>query len=107
MWLGAASLLSLLFLLIKRELHFVEIPKAGIPVAIVLGVVAIAGGWLGSRVLTVVAGIGFAAAAILQVILQTAGSSLANGSNGSTLGLWLGLGVGLLAVGLTREPQST
>jgi hypothetical protein len=106
MWLGAASLLSLLFLVIKRELHFVEIPKAGVAVVIVLGMVALAGGWLANRALTVAAGIGFLAAAAMQVILQTAGSSYVNGSNGSTMGLWLGLGAGLTAVGLTRRQES-
>lgn len=100
--LGAVSLLSLLFLVIKRELHFVEIPKTGIAVAIVLGLLAIAGGWLANRLLVTAAGAGFLIAAALQVILQTAGSSLANGSNGSTMGLWLGLGAGLLAIGLSR-----
>ena len=45
MWLGAVSLASLLFLAVKRELHFVDIPKAGIPVAIVFGLMALAGGW--------------------------------------------------------------
>ncbi|HZM80890.1 MAG TPA: hypothetical protein VFC19_34640 [Candidatus Limnocylindrales bacterium] len=103
MWLGAASLLSLLFLVIKRELHFVDVPKAGVPVAIVLGLVAVAGGSLANRVLVVLAGIGFLAAAAGQVVLQTAGSSLADGSSGSTCGFWLGLGAGLLALGLKRS----
>jgi hypothetical protein len=104
-WLGIVSILSVGFVFIKRELHFVDMPKAGIAVAIVLGLMAIAGGWLASRVLTAVAGGGFLAAAIIQVVAQTAGESLANGSNGSTLGLWLGLGAALLALGLTPRPS--
>jgi len=103
MWLGAVSLASLLFLIIKRELHFVDIPKAGIAVAVVFGLMAIAGGWLANRAVTMAAGIGFLAAAVLQVVLQTVGSSYANGSNGSTMGLWLGLGAALVTVGLTRR----
>lgn len=103
MWLGALSVASLLFLAVKRELHFVDIPKAGIPVAIVFGLMALAGGWLANRAVIVAAGIGFLAAAAFQVVLQTAGSSYANGSNGSTMGLWLGLGAALLALGLTRR----
>lgn len=103
MWLGAVSLVSLLFLVIKRELHFVEIPKSGVPVAIVFGLMALAGGWLANRAMTVAAGGGFLAAAVLQVVLQSVGSSYANGSNGSTMGLWLGLGAALVAVGLTRR----
>lgn len=105
MGLGAVSLLSLLFLVVKGELHFVEVSKAAVPVAIVLGLTAIAGGWLSSRVLVVLAGIGFLAAAAGQVVLQTAGASLANGTNGSTMGFWLGLGAGLLALGLTRAGE--
>lgn len=105
MWLGAASILSVGFVFVKRELHFVDMPKAGIAVAILLGLVAIAGGWLGSRPLMIVAAGGFGCAAIVQVVAQTAGASLANGSNGSTLGLWIGLAAGLLALGLT--PQAT
>jgi hypothetical protein len=103
-WLGVASLASLIFLVLKRELHFVLIPKPGIAVAVVLGLLAMLGGWLSNRVLVLVAAIGFLAAAVAQVVLQTQGASLAANSNGSTLGLWLGLGFGLLAIGLTR-PQ--
>ncbi|HZM80628.1 MAG TPA: hypothetical protein VFC19_33315 [Candidatus Limnocylindrales bacterium] len=103
MWLGAISLGSLLFLVLKRELHFLEMPKAGIAVAIVFGLMALAGGWLASRAVAAAAGIGFLAAAVSQVILQTAGSSYANGSNGSTMGLWLGLGAALVAIGLSRR----
>ncbi|WP_117208114.1 Rv1678 family membrane protein [Allorhizocola rhizosphaerae] len=101
-WLGVASPASLIFLVLKRELHFVLIPQAGIAVAIVLGLLAIAGGWLRVRAVVLLAGAGFLAAAIAQVVLQTNGSSLATNSNGSTFGLWLGLGFGLLAVALTR-----
>lgn len=107
MWLGAASLLSLVFVVVTGELRFVAISGAAIPVAIVLGLVAIAGGRLSSRVLVLLAGIGFLAAAVGQVVLQTAGTSLANGTNGSTMGFWLGLGTGLLALGLVRAREET
>jgi hypothetical protein len=105
-WLGMGALLSLVFLVVKRELHFVQIPDAGIAVVVVLGPLAIAGGWLASRALTLIAGAGFLLAAIVQLILHTNGNSLASGSNGSTFGLWLGLGFGLLALAVTRQ-QST
>ncbi len=106
-WLGLASLASLIFLATKREVHFVQIPKAGIAVAIVFGLAAIAGGLMASRALTLIAGAGFFAAAIAQLVLQTNASSLADGSNGSTFGLWLGLGIGLVALALTRQPNHT
>jgi hypothetical protein len=105
MWLGAVSVLSVAFHFIKGELQFVQIPNAGMVVAVVLGVVAMAGGALRNNLITLAAGAGFLAAAIAQVALQTAGASLANGSNGSTAGLWLGLGAGLLVLALTPEGQ--
>jgi len=105
-WLGVGALLSLVFLVLKRELHFVDIPDAGIPVVVVLGLLAIAGGRLANRALTVVAGAGFLLAAIVQLILHANGNSLANGSNGSTFGLWLGLGFGLLALAVTPQQRT-
>jgi hypothetical protein len=104
LWLGAGSLLSLVFLLPLRELKFLLMPEAGIAVAVVLGLLAIAGGWLGNKALTLAAGAGFLLAAVAQVVLQTVGSSLATRSNGSTFGLWLGLGAGLVALALTPQP---
>lgn len=106
MWLGLASLASLIFLLVKRELHFVQMPTAGIPVAVLFGAAAIAGGWLANRALTLIAGAGFLAAAVTQLVLHTNGSSLADRSNGSTFGLWLGLGAGLVALALTPEVRN-
>lgn len=103
--LGVASLASLAFLVVKRELHFVQMPGAGIGVAVLLGLVAISGGWLASRTLTLIAGAGFVVAAVAQLVLHTNGSSWADGSNGSTFGLWLGLGFGLLALALTPREQ--
>lgn len=103
--LGAASIASVVFALAERELHFIALPTPAIVVTLVLGATAIAAGWLASRALVLVAATGFLAAAVTQVATQTAGASIANGSNGSTAGLWLGLGVGLLAAGLTRDPQ--
>lgn len=105
-WLGVGALLSLVFRVVKRELHFVDIPDAGIAVAVVFGLLAIAGGWLANRLLTVLAGVGFLLAAIVQVVLQTSGNSLADGSNGSTFGLWLGFGFGLLALALTPQQHA-
>ncbi len=64
------------------------------------------GGVLGLRVLVIVAGAGFVAAAVIQ-LLQASQAVNWLGGNGSTLALMGGLGFGLLAVGLTRRPHST
>lgn len=100
-WLGAAAIASLVFLLPLRELDLVAIPVAAIPVLILFGLLAAAGGWLCNRTLTLIAGGGLLAAAIVQLVLHTNGAVLAAGSNGSTFGLLLGLGAGLLAVAVT------
>jgi hypothetical protein len=105
MWLGAAAIASLVFLFPLRELQLVAIPDAAIPVLIVAGLLAIAAGWLGIRALTVVAGAGLLLAAIGHLILHTIGAPLANDSNGSTFGLLLGLGSGLVALALVSRPQ--
>jgi hypothetical protein len=97
--LGVASLVSLVFLVVGGAFGFVTIRSWGIVVAVLLGLLAVAGGWTGRRTLTVVAGAGFVAAAVVQVV-GWAGESNVLGGDGSTVSLWLGLGVGLLAVGL-------
>lgn len=102
-WLGVASILSIAYVWVKGELHWVQMPKAGIPVALVLGLLAVAGGRLGNRLLVLLAGIGFLAAALVQLVLHTDQAELAEGSNGSTLGLWLGLGFGLLSLVLVKK----
>ncbi|HCT76609.1 MAG TPA: hypothetical protein DGT23_08475 [Micromonosporaceae bacterium] len=104
--LGLVSILTVVFVWVRGEVHFVQMPKAGIAVAIIGGLLAVAAGWLGKRMLAGIAGGLFLLAAAAQVMLQTAGSSLANGSNGSTFGLWLGLGAGLVALALTPATQS-
>lgn len=101
MWLGAAAVANLVFLLPLRELDFVAIPAAAIPALVLFGLLAMAGGWLRNKTLTLVAGSGLIATAVVQLVLHTNGAALAGGSNGSTFGLLLGLGAGLLAVALT------
>jgi hypothetical protein len=77
---------------------------------LVLGGVAVAGGLLGKPVgrwLAVLAGLGLAAVAALLLVQNIAEVQWLNGSR-SAMALLGGLGLGLLAVGLTprNEPQS-
>jgi hypothetical protein len=73
-------------------------------VALLLGALAVAGGLLSKRALVVLAGAGFAAAAVLLVVTQSLGISNALGGDGSTFGVFLAFAVGLLAVGLAQVP---
>jgi hypothetical protein len=97
--LGVASLVSAVFALIRGDLEFVTMRGGGVVVALTLGVLSIAAGWLGNRVLALVAGAAFlVAAVVLLVLLGANGNGGFLGGNASTFSLWLGLGIGLLAV---------
>jgi hypothetical protein len=83
------------------ELDF-RIRGVGLAVTLALGVLAVAAGWLALRLLALLAGVGFLAAAVLQIV-QLGGQAGAVehgvlGGNASTFAVWLGLGVGLTAV---------
>ena len=57
--------------------------------------------------LMLAAGAGFLLAATVQLALLAGGSSGFVGGNASTFSLWLGLGVGLIAIGVVRGPEMT
>lgn len=100
----AIGLLALAAVVLS-PLGYARLRGAGLVVTVVLGLLAVAAGWLARRPLALAAGIGFLAAAALQ-IAQLGGrpSAVEHGildGNASTFALWLGLGVGLLALGLT------
>jgi hypothetical protein len=97
--LGAVSVLSAGFVVVRGDVQFVRLRGWGVAVALVLGVLAVAAGWTARRVLAAAAGAGFLVAAGLQVVLWAGGVNRLDG-DGSTVSLWLGLGVGLLAAGL-------
>lgn len=101
MWLGGVSALSAVMGYATGNLHFVQVSGAGALVALGLGALAFAAGWLGHRLLALVAGAGFLLAALAQLALMTQGSGGFLKGNGSTFSLWLGLGAGLLALALT------
>ncbi len=101
--LGVAALLGSLFAFSTggpAPVDLIHVRGAGLIVIVALGVVAVAGGVLRRRVLVIVAGAGFVAAAVIQ-LLQTGRAVNWLGGDGSTLALMGGLGLGLLAVALT------
>jgi hypothetical protein len=104
--LGAAAIVSAGFFFIQRgDLSLVRVENAAaVAVALGLGALAVLGGWLGRRSLTVAAGAGFAVATAIQLV-QLGRDTNWFGGTGSTFSFWLGLAVGLLAVGLT--PRTT
>jgi len=98
--LGAAALAALLFIPVHGIFEFVEIRQAGIVITAAVGALAVVAGLVGQRLLTTVAGAAFLLAALVNLVTLGNGNPL--GGNGSTIAVWLGLGAGLLAVGLTH-----
>ena len=103
--LGVVSIASALFVFTSGELEVVRVQVAGVVVALVLGLLAIAAGWLESRTLIFAAGVGFLVAAGVQLGLLARGSGGFLGGNASTFSLWLGLGFGLIAIGMVPRPE--
>jgi hypothetical protein len=103
--LGLASIASLVFVIEGLdEFRFMTISGPAIAVALVLGALAVAAGLTGRRVLALLAGLGFAAAALLELI-ATANRSDWVGADLSAMSFWLGLAVGLLLIG--TAPKTT
>lgn len=90
------------------SLGYARLRGPGLVVTVVLGLLAVVAGWLALRLLALASGIGFLAAAALQIV-QLGGRAghvehgVLNG-NASTFALWLGLGVGLVVLGRTPAP---
>lgn len=102
--LGATSVASTVFAVVHGDLGFLRLSGPGVAVALALGALAASGGWLRRGVIAAVAGAGFLAAALVQLVGWTTGTATLDG-DGSTISLWLGLGVGLLTVALApRTP---
>jgi hypothetical protein len=105
--LGLVSVVSAVFVFVRGTFQLVQIGAAGLVVALVLGLLAVVGGWLDERTLMLAAGGGFLIAAAVQLVLLEGGSSGFLGGNASTFSLWLALGVGLIAVGVAAVPEAT
>jgi hypothetical protein len=106
MLLGIVSIISAAFVFVHGELQLVQIRAAGFVVALVLGLLAGVAGWLGERTLILAAGAGFLLAAAVQLGMLAGGSAGLLGGNPSTFSLWLGLGVGLIAIGMVSRPET-
>lgn len=107
--LGAAGLVSSLFALSSggpQPVDFVHLRGAGLVVLLVLSLVAVLGGVLHRVALVMVAGAGLVVAAVLQLV-QVGGRPNWLGGDASTLALMGGLGLGLLAVGLSSRQSPT
>ena len=104
--LGLVSVLSGAFIFVSRTFQAVQIGAISLVVASVLGLLAMAAGWLAEPTLMAAAGVGFLLAAGVQIILLAGGSGGFLGGNASTFSLWLGLGIGLIAIGLVPRPEA-
>lgn len=110
--LGVAAVVSALFRLVRGEgepVRLVLVTNTHLAVLLVLGALAVAGGILGGwpgRALAVVAGAGFGAAAVIQLLGSAGGPKLLGGGL-TTMALFGGFAIGLLAVALTprANPQ--
>ena len=72
--LGLVSVLSGAFIFVHGMFQIVQIGAISLVVALVLGLLAMAAGWLSEATLMVATGVGFLLAAGVQVVLLAAGS---------------------------------
>lgn len=101
--LGGMGIISPVFgLSTSSNNNFVLVQNLGLVVFPVLGLVAVLGVALRQRVLAILAGAGFAVAALIQ-LLQFGRSTNWLDGNGSTFSLLMALGMGLLTVGFTAS----
>lgn len=106
--LGIAALLSTVFALTPGghlPYDFIQLRGPGLVVVLGAGVLAVAGGLLGMRVVTAVAGGVCLVAAVVQLFQAGRATNWLEG-NGSTLSLLLGLGAGLLVVALVPRTRA-
>lgn len=103
--LGVAAMVSSVFALspgAPESVDFVHVRAPGGVILLVLGLLAVLGSRIHRAPLVILAGSGLAAAAVLQLVLLGLQPNWLGG-DGSTLSLTGGLGLGLLAVGLTAR----
>jgi thiosulfate dehydrogenase (quinone) large subunit len=107
MLLGGTSIISAAFVFVHGDLQIVQIRAAGLVVALVLGLLAVVAGWLREPTLILSTGVGFLLAAVVQLSMLAGGGAGLMGGNASTFSLWLGLGVGLIAISMVPRPEPT
>ena len=103
--LGLASIASLVFIWEGLdEFRFMTLSGPSIAIAAALGVLAVVAGLLGARLLAMLAGLGFAAAALLELIATATGADWL-GADLSAFAFWTGLAIALLLIG--ASPRTT
>ncbi|WP_063745992.1 hypothetical protein [Kribbella catacumbae] len=106
--LGAGAAASLLLSIAERApLRLFSLGAVGVVVMLVLAAAALIGGYLHLRPVVILAGAGFAAAVVLQVVQASLGGTNTLGGDGSSVALHLGFAVGLLTVGLAPTTSSS
>jgi hypothetical protein len=101
LWLGIGSIAACLFTLTSGDnLRLIEIRTGAVVLLVVLGIAAIVAGTMRNALIALVTGVVYLIAAVLGVAQLASSSQLLPG-NASTYALFLGLGVGLVAIGLT------
>ncbi len=102
--LGVVGVISPAFALTtSSNNNFVLVQGLGLVVFPVLGLVAVLGVALAKRLIVILAGAGFALAALVQLAQFGRSPNWLDG-NGSTFSLLMALGIGLLATALTLCP---
>lgn len=112
--LGIGAVTSCLFALtagVGETFDLIHVRGASIVIVATLGILAIVAGALRLPALGLVAGIGFLASAVLQLVQLGKPFNLLGG-DGSTMSLMGGLGIGLVSVWLagrasTKAPKGT
>jgi hypothetical protein len=108
--IGVGAIASSVFRLVNGREHvqFVHFGTGGVIVLLVLGVAAVASALLRSAVIVTVIGILFLAVAVIQLVQLSGTTNWFDGS-ATFFSLTLGLGLGLVAIGLTElsVPGST
>lgn len=107
--LGLLALLAAATTWGSGELDPFRVRGGGLAVTAGLAMLSLVAGWFGHRWLAAVSGVAFLAAAVLQLVqLGGRAGDVTHGvlgGNGATVALWLGLGVGLAALGLAPDDQ--
>jgi hypothetical protein len=101
--IGVGAMACSLFRLVNRREHFqfVHPGNGGMIVLLVLGAAAIASGLLRRAVMVAITGALFVVAGVIQLV-QLFGTTNWFDGNATFFALTLGLGLGLIAVGLTE-----
>jgi hypothetical protein len=99
----AAAAATLLAVPRQTPWHLVGLGGVGYTVVLVLAAIAVVGGLTRLRLLVMLAGLGFLAATVLQLVQLSNGHTNTLGGDLSTVSLLAGFAVGLLVLGLIRR----